>query len=59
MYDKYMYTNIGITRLACIIKSESIFPKGGGGGGVRDNFVCRGGEGLRALFSVIREFNIQ
>lgn len=55
MYDKYMYTNIGITRLACIIKSESIFPKGG----VRDNFVCRGGEGLRALFSVIREFNIQ
>lgn len=58
MYDKYMYTNIGITRLACIIKSESIFPNPRGGGG-RDNFVCREGEGLRALFSVIREFNIQ
>lgn len=39
-------------------RANPIFPRVGGGG-VRDNFVCRGGEGLRALFSVIREFNIQ
>lgn len=40
-------------------RANPFFPTQGGGGGERDNFVCREGEGLRALFSVIREFNIQ